>query len=97
MPPRQLGPVGRHASAETNWKLETEILTYSRAKGAFAGLTLNGASVRRDDDSMKAIYGRHVTTRSVLLGKVAAPAAAQSFLDAVRGAKAQAVAEAAKE
>jgi lipid-binding SYLF domain-containing protein len=91
------GPVGRHASAETNWKLETEILTYSRAKGAFAGLTLNGASVRRDDDSMQAIYGRKVTTRSVLLGKVAAPAAAQSFLNAVRGAKAQAVAAAAKD
>src|SRR6202007_1272711 len=49
------GPVGRHASANTNWKLETEILTYSRAKGVFAGLTLNGASVRRDD-SMQAIY-----------------------------------------
>jgi lipid-binding SYLF domain-containing protein len=91
------GPVGRHASAETNWKLETEILTYSRAKGAFAGLTLNGASVRRDDDSMQAIYGRKVTTRNVLLGKVAAPAAAHSFLNAVRGAKAQAVAQAAKE
>jgi SH3 domain-containing YSC84-like protein 1 len=85
------GPVGRHASAETNWKLETEILTYSRAKGAFAGLTLNGASVRRDDDSMHAIYGGHVTTRSALLGQVAAPAATQSFLNAVRGAKAQAV------
>jgi SH3 domain-containing YSC84-like protein 1 len=91
------GPVGRHASAETNWKLETEILTYSRTKGAFAGLTLNGASVRRDDDSMQAIYGRNVTTRSVLLGKVAAPAVAQSFLNAVRGAKAQAIAQAAKE
>jgi SH3 domain-containing YSC84-like protein 1 len=91
------GPVGRHASAETNWKLETEILTYSRAKGAFAGLTLNGASVRRDDDSMRAMYGVNVTTRSVLLGKVAAPAAAKPFLDAVRGAKAQAIAEAVKE
>ena len=44
------GPVGRHASANTNWKMETEILTYSRARGVFAGLTLNGASVRRDDD-----------------------------------------------
>ena len=91
------GPVGRHASAETNWKLETEILTYSRTKGAFAGLTLNGASVRRDSDSMRAIYGRRVTTRDVLLGKVAAPAVAQSFLNAVRGAKAQAVTQAAKE
>jgi lipid-binding SYLF domain-containing protein len=91
------GPVGRHASAETNWKLETEILTYSRAKGAFAGVTLNGASVRRDDDSMKAIYGRHVSTRSALLGKVAAPAVAESFLSAVRNAKAQAVAQGTKD
>jgi len=87
------GPVGRHASADTDWKLNTEILTYSRAKGAFAGLTLSGASVRRDDDSMQAIYGREVTTRSVLTGKVAATPEAQSFLNAVRNAKAQAVAQ----
>jgi lipid-binding SYLF domain-containing protein len=91
------GPVGRHASADTNWKLETEILTYSRAKGAFAGLTLSGAAVRRDGDSMRAIYGPDVTTRSVLSGNVAAPASAQSFLNAVKGAKAQAVAVAAIE
>lgn len=90
------GPVGRHASANTNWKMETEILTYSRAKGAFAGLTLSGASIRRDDDSMKAIYGRNVSTRAVLLGKVAAPATANLFLSAVRSAKTQAV-QAAKE
>jgi len=90
------GPVGRHASADTNWKLETEILTYSRAKGAFAGLTLSGASVRQDDDSMQAIYGHNVTTRSVLLGQVATPASAETFLKAVRGAKAQAIAEAKK-
>jgi lipid-binding SYLF domain-containing protein len=83
------GPVGRHASADTDWKLNTEILTYSRAKGAFAGLTLKGASIRRDDDSMQAIYGRNVTTRAALTGKVAAPASAKPFLDAVRGAKAQ--------
>ena len=57
------GPVGRHASADTDWKLDTEVLTYSRAKGAFAGLTLTGASIRRDDDSMRAIYGPHVSTR----------------------------------
>jgi len=90
------GPVGRHASADTDWKLEAEVLTYSRAKGAFAGLTLSGASVRRDDDSMHAIYGPSVTTRSALTGRVAVPAAAESFLSAVRGAKAQAVAEAKK-
>lgn len=87
------GPVGRHASADTDWKLDTEILTYSRAKGAFAGLTLSGSSIRRDDDSMEAIYGRNVTTRSVLTGKVSATESAEKFLNAVRTAKAQAVAQ----
>jgi lipid-binding SYLF domain-containing protein len=86
------GPVGRHASANTDWKLNEEILTYSRAKGAFAGITLDGASIRRDDDSTQAIYGRHVSTRAILGGKIAAPAAAASFLNSVRGAKDQAVA-----
>ena len=86
------GPVGRHASADTDWMLNTEILTYSRAKGAFAGLTLTGAAVRRDDDSMRAIYGRHVSTRNVLMGNVAATPAARSFLHAVRSAKAEAIA-----
>src|SRR6266550_1747493 len=86
------GPVGRHASAGTDWKLETEILTYSRAKGAFAGLTLEGASIRQDDDSRHAIYGRNVTTRAILLGKVAAPSAAKPFLAEIREAKAQSVA-----
>jgi len=84
------GPVGRHASAGTDWKMDTEVLTYSRAKGAFAGLTLEGASIRQDDDSRRAIYGRKVTTRALLLGQVPAPAAAHSFLAAMRGAKAQA-------
>ena len=85
------GPVGRHAEAGTDWKLDTEILTYSRAKGAFAGLTLEGASLRQDSDSEHAIYGRNVTTRAILLGKVAPPAAAKPFLAEVREAKAQAV------
>jgi lipid-binding SYLF domain-containing protein len=84
------GPVGRHASADTDWKLDTEILTYSRAKGAFAGLTLSGASIRRDDDSMEAIYGPGVSTRAVLTGKVQPTAVAMPFLSAVRDAKVQA-------
>jgi lipid-binding SYLF domain-containing protein len=87
------GPVGRHASAGTDWKLDTEILTYSRAKGAFAGLTLEGASIRQDDDSRHAIYGPKVTTRALLLGKVPAPSVTKPFLAEIRGAKAQAVAE----
>jgi lipid-binding SYLF domain-containing protein len=84
------GPVGRHAEAGTDWKMDTEILTYSRAKGAFAGLTLEGASLREDSDSEHAMYGRRVTTRALLSGKVPAPSAAQPFLAEIRHAKAEA-------
>src|ERR1035437_2254978 len=84
------GPVGRHASADTDWKLNAEILTYSRTKGVFAGLTLNGSSIRRDDDAMKAVYGPDVSTQAALSGTVPPPATSHAFLDAVRGAKAQA-------
>jgi len=86
------GPVGRHASADTDWKLETEVLTYSRARGAFAGLTLTGAAIRRDNDSTEAIYGHDISTRRILRGEIAVPASAGAFLDAVRDAKAQAIA-----
>jgi len=86
------GPVGRHASADTDWKLNTEVLTYSRAKGLFAGLTLNGAAIRRDDDSTEAIYGHDISTSRILKGEVAVPDAANAFLDAVRNAKAQSIA-----
>jgi lipid-binding SYLF domain-containing protein len=84
------GPVGRHASADTDWKLNTEILTYSRAKGVFAGLTLNGQVIQRDDDSMKAIYGSDVSTHAVLHGELPPPPAAMPFLHAVHEAKEQA-------
>lgn len=84
------GPVGRHASADTDWKMNAEILTYSRAKGAFAGLTISGADVRRDDDSMKAVYGPEVTTRAVLSGDVPPTPEAHAFLSAIRGAKTEA-------
>jgi lipid-binding SYLF domain-containing protein len=86
------GPVGRHASADTDWKLETEVLTYSRARGAFAGLTLTGAAIRRDDDSTEAIYGQEISTGRILRGEVAVPDSARSFLDAVMNAKAQSIA-----
>src|SRR5580700_9745345 len=87
------GPVGRHAEAGTDWKMDTEILTYSRAKGAFAGLTLEGASLRQDNDSRRAIYGPNVTTRALLLGKVPAPHVVEPFLAEVRLAKAEARAD----
>jgi SH3 domain-containing YSC84-like protein 1 len=84
------GPVGRHASANTDWKMDAEVLTYSRAKGAFAGLDLSGAAIRQDDDSMKAVYGPDVDQKSVLDGHVKATPAATPFLSAIRGAKEQA-------
>jgi lipid-binding SYLF domain-containing protein len=83
------GPVGRHASADTDWKLNAEILTYSRAKGIFAGLTLTGAAIRRDDDSTEAIYGHDVATRRILEGQIQPTPAARPFLEAVRNAKVQ--------
>ncbi|HTX77680.1 MAG TPA: lipid-binding SYLF domain-containing protein [Terracidiphilus sp.] len=86
------GPVGRHASADTDWKMNAEILTYSRAKGVFAGLSLSGAVVHPDQDSMRAVYGADATYRSVLTGQVPAPASAHAFLSAVRGAKAESAA-----
>jgi SH3 domain-containing YSC84-like protein 1 len=81
------GPVGRHASAGTDWKLDTEILTYSRAKGAFAGATLEGAGISQDEDAIRAMYGKDLTPRAILTGKVPPPAAAQQFLATVRDAK----------
>jgi lipid-binding SYLF domain-containing protein len=84
------GPVGRHASAGIDWKLETEILSYSRAKGIFAGVSLDGAYVRPDSEVMRAVYGGNVTSRTALTGKVPAPEAARTFLAAVRDAEARA-------
>ena len=78
------GPVGRQAVAGTDWKLNTEILSYSRTKGVFAGLTLEGAVVQQDDDSTKDIYGRMRSFRSILSGKVATTAAGSVFVNQVR-------------
>jgi lipid-binding SYLF domain-containing protein len=84
------GPIGRHASADTDWKMNAEILTYSRAKGIFAGVTLNGAGIRRDDDSTEAFYGHEIPSRDLLMGKVPPPPGSGAFLDAIKDAKAQA-------
>src|SRR6266566_8087097 len=91
------GPVGRHASAGTDWKMNSELLTYSRSKGAFAGLTLEGAVVKQDDDSTRAIYGKDMSFRKVLLGNVTPPAAAAPFMAALAGASHKAAVSEAKE
>jgi lipid-binding SYLF domain-containing protein len=91
------GPVGRHASAGTDWKMNTEVLTYSRSKGVFAGLTLEGAVVEQDNDSTRAIYGRHMEFRNILSGKVATPRSAEPFMRAIAEAREQARIAEAKE
>jgi SH3 domain-containing YSC84-like protein 1 len=79
------GPVGRSAEASTDVKLNSEILSYSRTKGLFAGLELNGASVRPDEDSTRGFYGRNVNFRTLLAGNsVTPPAGAENFLNTVR-------------
>jgi lipid-binding SYLF domain-containing protein len=84
------GPVGRHASAGTDWKMNTEMLTYSRSKGVFAGLTLEGAVVEQDNDSTHAIYGEHMRFRTILSGKTSTPKSAEAFIHAVSEAGQQA-------
>jgi len=73
------GPVGRNASAETDVTMRAEILTYSRARGLFAGISLAGSSVRPDNDANARIYGKKVEAESIIFkGAVAVPPAAQN-------------------
>jgi SH3 domain-containing YSC84-like protein 1 len=75
------GPVGRHASADTDWKMRAQVLTYSRARGAFAGLELSGAVITQDKDSTRDFYGRMVPFKTSLEGNIEAPQAAYPFLN----------------
>ncbi|HEU5451227.1 MAG TPA: lipid-binding SYLF domain-containing protein [Terriglobales bacterium] len=74
------GPVGRHAGGDTDWKMRAEVLTYSRARGVFAGISLKGSVIGQDRDSTRAFYGRIVPTRTLLTGTYPAPQDAQPFL-----------------
>src|SRR6266705_5552444 len=92
------GPVGRHASAGTDWKMNTQMLTYSRSKGLFAGITLEGAVVEQDNDSTRAIYGTHMLFRNILSGQATTPRSAEAFIKAVSDAGQQArIAEATED
>jgi SH3 domain-containing YSC84-like protein 1 len=77
------GPVGRDAQASTDLTLHAELLTWSRSRGAFAGIDLNGTSVTQNNDDTNAFYGGDPSFQDILHGDVAAPTAAQPFLDAV--------------
>jgi SH3 domain-containing YSC84-like protein 1 len=74
------GPVGRHAEGNTDWKMRAEVLTYSRARGLFAGVSLNGAVIKQDKDTTREFYGRMVPFRTSLTGEIDPPATANSFL-----------------
>ena len=78
------GPFGRDASANTDWKANTSILTYSRGKGVFIGADPDGANVHADEPAIKAFYGHPLNFRDILTGKVAPPRAAHGFLAQVR-------------
>jgi SH3 domain-containing YSC84-like protein 1 len=80
------GPVGRHAEGSTDWKLRAEVLTYSRARGLFAGISFNGAVIKQDEDATRELYGRMVDFKSILTGAVTSPQAAEPFIAAVRKA-----------
>lgn len=74
------GPVGRHAEGNTDWKMRAEVLTYSRARGLFAGVSLNGAVIKQDKDSTRDFYGRMVPFRTSLTGEIEPFTGANAFL-----------------
>ena len=74
------GPVGRHAEAATDWKMKSEVLTYSRSRGVFAGIDLSGAVVKQDKDDTRLLYGKMVPFEDLLRGRVPAPKDSHNFL-----------------
>jgi SH3 domain-containing YSC84-like protein 1 len=78
------GPVGRDAAADTDWKMRAEVLTYSRARGVFAGIDLNGSAVTQDKDETRILYGSFVPFSDILTGKVQPPASSEAFLTVLK-------------
>jgi lipid-binding SYLF domain-containing protein len=77
------GPVGRHAEGSTDWKMRAEVLTYSRARGLFAGISFNGAVIKQDEDATGELYGRMVDFKTILTGSVRMPQSAEAFIAAI--------------
>ena len=79
------GPKGRTVEASTDASMRAEILSYSRARGLFAGVALDGTSLRPDDDATKEVYGRKMTARSIVTGKgITVPASGRRFVDVLQ-------------
>src|ERR1700746_862693 len=83
------GPVGRDAAADTDIKMRAEVLTYSRARGLFAGIDLNGAALTQDKDETRLLYGKFEPFSEILNGKVEPTSSSRPFLAAVRKYSAQ--------
>jgi lipid-binding SYLF domain-containing protein len=77
------GPVGRQASAETDITMRAEMLAYSRSRGVFAGIAIQGSTLRQDSDENEELYGRKIPNREIVSGKVTIPDAAKPFIDAL--------------
>jgi lipid-binding SYLF domain-containing protein len=77
------GPVGRHAEGNTDWTMRAQVLTYSRARGVFAGAALNGAVMKQDKDSTREFYGHMVTFKAALTGQVEPPAPTNPLLSSL--------------
>lgn len=75
------GPVGRSTQAETDAAMTAEILTWSRARGLFAGVSLSGATLREDSDWNNDLYGRRITNREIVTSTIAPPAPAKALLE----------------
>jgi SH3 domain-containing YSC84-like protein 1 len=78
------GPVGRHAEGDTDWKMRAEVLSYSRARGVFAGIALDGAAITQDEDETQVLYGEKISFHQILTGGVPAPSGSGNFLAAVK-------------
>lgn len=78
------GPVGRDAGADTDWKLKAEVLTYSRARGLFAGVDINGAAITQDKDATRLLYTKMIPFGDILRGKVRPPEGSHALLSALR-------------
>jgi SH3 domain-containing YSC84-like protein 1 len=78
------GPVGRDTGADTDWKMKAEVLTYSRARGIFAGIDLNGSAITQDKDETRVLYGSFVPFPDILTGKVQAPNSSEVFLTTIK-------------
>jgi len=87
------GPVGRDAAADTDWKMRPEVLTYSRARGIFAGIDLNGSAVTQDKDETRVLYGSFIPFEDILEGKVTPKTDMEQFLAVVRKYSGQAKSE----